>query len=137
MRFRLLLLICMLSSALLAIAECLPYEPMQVSLCGKIVELTYPGRPNFESIKDGDEAETYWYLFLHDPTCVKGKAGDDLDVDESNIQEIQLILDAKQYKQYRSLIGKKACVSGALSHEISGHHHRTILMVVKEIKAVA
>lgn len=38
-------------------AQCLEYEPSSVSLVGTIVRRTYPGRPNYESIKKGDEPE--------------------------------------------------------------------------------
>ena len=127
----------LMSSALFNSAECLKYEPSQVSLCGKIARLTYAGRPNYESVKAGDEAETYWYLILDAPICVMGTEGDVLNVNEANIKEIQLVLNEKQYKEYKGMVLKQARVSGALFHAISAHHHLTILMNVKEIKTVA
>ncbi len=118
-------------------ASCLPYEPEEVTLCGQVHKIAYPGPPNFESIKDGDRPLTYWYLFLATPVCVKGKPNDDLDVDEKNVEEIQLILDATQYKKYEQLVAKNACVSGILTHGITGYHFRALLLEVKSMKPSA
>ena len=38
--------------------ECLLYEPQIVSLAGTLRRKTFPGRPNYESVARGDEAET-------------------------------------------------------------------------------
>jgi len=51
----------------LLFAECMNYEPDAVSLTGKIIRKTFPGRPNYESIKAGDEPETYWILISDKP----------------------------------------------------------------------
>jgi hypothetical protein len=117
--------------------ECLQYEPASNNLCGKIVRLTYPGPPNYESVKAGDLPETYWYLFLDNAVCVAQAPADDVNVSEKSIREIQLVLSDKQYQEYKSLIGKRACVVGSLFHAISGHHHRAVLLTVKEMKAIA
>jgi hypothetical protein len=46
--------------------ECLAYEPAVVQLIGTISKKTFPGPPNYESIKKGDKPETYWVLDLPD-----------------------------------------------------------------------
>ena len=43
---------------------CLRYKPNNVTLSGKLVRPTFPGRPNFDSIKNGNEPETGFYLEL-------------------------------------------------------------------------
>jgi hypothetical protein len=135
-RFLLFVLALMLIS-LPVLPECLQYEPASTNLCGKIVRLTYPGPPNYESIKAGDLPETYWYLFLDNAVCVEGAPGDDVNVGEKSVKEIQLVLSDKQYQDYKGLIGKRACVAGSLFHAITGHHHRAVLITVKEMKAIA
>ncbi|MBI5888124.1 MAG: hypothetical protein HZB82_05355 [Deltaproteobacteria bacterium] len=42
--------------------ECLSYWPAKVRLTGTIVEKTFPGPPEFESIEKGDRPETRWIL---------------------------------------------------------------------------
>lgn len=41
------------------------YEPAKVVLSGKLDLQTFPGPPNYESIKSGDEIETHFYLKLN------------------------------------------------------------------------
>jgi hypothetical protein len=53
-----------------AAAQCLEYEPKIVRLSGVLVRETYPGRPNYESIKKGDETETIWVLRLKQPMFI-------------------------------------------------------------------
>ncbi len=36
-----------------------------------------PGRPNYESIKNGDEPERYWLLYLPKGVCVHGDPEDE------------------------------------------------------------
>lgn len=45
------------------LARC-PDEDQRVTLQGTLIQQTLPGPPNYESIKDGDEAVTYDYLKL-------------------------------------------------------------------------
>ena len=51
---------------------CLPYEPEPVQMTGTLVRLTFPGRPNYESIEEGDEPETGFYLELSRGVCTTG-----------------------------------------------------------------
>jgi hypothetical protein len=116
--------------------DCLKYEPDTVKVVGVIERDTFPGRPNYESIKDGDESEIYWILKLSKSVCVIGKPNDDLNESENNITEMQLVLTEEQYDVYRKLIGKKVVVSGTLFHSISAHHKTTVLIsVVKMVAA--
>jgi Domain of unknown function (DUF4431) len=112
--------------------QCLEYEPKVVSLSGVIVGETHPGPPNYESIANGDEPETIWVLKLKKAICVL--ASDDINVKVDNEKEIQLVLEAEQYKRYRRLLGQRVYVSGALFHSHTGHHHKTLLLKTDDIR---
>jgi len=113
-------------------AQCLEYEPKVVRLSGVIVRETHPGRPNYESIANGDEPETIWVLKLKNAICVL--ASDDINVEADNEKEIQLVLEAEQYRRYRRLLGQRVTVSGKLFHSHTGHHHKTLLLKTDGIR---
>jgi len=115
-----------------AAAQCLAYEPKVVRLSGVIVRETHPGRPNYESIANGDEPETIWVLKLKNAICVL--ASDDINVEADNEKEIQLVLEAEQYRRYRRLLGQRVTVSGKLFHSHTGHHHKTLLLKTDGIR---
>jgi hypothetical protein len=121
-----------ISTARPVATQCLEYEPKVVNLSGVIVRETHPGRPNYESIANGDEPETIWVLKLKKAICVL--ASDDINVEEKNVKEIQLVLEAEQYKRYRRLLGQRVAVSGALFHMHTGHHHKTLLLKTDDIR---
>ncbi len=115
---------------------CLSYESATVTLSGKTARKTFAGPPNYESIKRGDEPETYWILHLTSPICVNadenmpGGKGT-----EKNVSDIQLVFSGGgQYARRRGLLGKRVIVSGELSHAVTGHHHTKVLLTVAEIR---
>jgi hypothetical protein len=116
----------------LADAQCLKYDPNKVSLSGVIVRETHPGPPNFSSVAEGDEPETIWVLKLERAVCVL--TANDIDIEEHNQKEIQLVLNDKQYSQYRSLLGQKVIVTGMLFHNVTSHHHKTLLLTTSGIR---
>ena len=115
-----------------AAQDCLPYEPEVALLTGTISKKTFPGPPNYESIKGGDKPETYWVLHLARPVCTK--AGGDNEA-ETGVTDVQLTLTRKQYALYKKFAGRKAplTIKGKLSHAITGHHHTPVLMEVLTI----
>jgi hypothetical protein len=95
-------------------AECLNYEPNYVSLTGKIIRKTFPGRPNYRNIKTGDEPETCWILILAKSLCVNAKA-DVYYESESGINQVQLVfMGHNEYQKYKNLVGKNVIVHGQL-----------------------
>jgi hypothetical protein len=106
---------------------CLSYEVAGVRLTGTISRKTFPGPPNYESIRRGDEPETYWILHLARPICTVAAPDNDA---ESNVNAIQLILAPKQYALYKKFVGGRARVrvTGKLLHAITGHHHTQVLL---------
>jgi hypothetical protein len=112
---------------------CLKYGPEVVTLRGKVKRVVFPGRPNYESIKDGDEPERYWVLFLPTAVCVRGDEKDDPNAEtEKGVKEMQLMLES--YDTYRHLLGKTVSVSGTLMRAITGHHHTAVLLQVVDMK---
>jgi hypothetical protein len=115
---------------------CLSYDPATVTLSGKVGRKTFAGPPNYESIKRGDEPETYWILRLNSPICVN--ADENMpggERPEKDVSDIQLVFsDGGQYARHKGLLGKRVIVSGKLSHAITGHHHTKVLLTVAEIQ---
>lgn len=96
-----------------SVTGCFSYEPAVVNLKGVIDHTTFTGPPNYESIKDGDQPETYRILYVNKPICVEGKGGGNDDPDaqpENNVSHLQMNMDEKQYDQYKDLLGKQVSV---------------------------
>lgn len=130
--WRILIVIGILSAmprlALVA-APCLEYEI--VSLTGTLVRQTYAGPPDYESVTKGDEPRVIWVLLLDRRICVvDSNPKYPREYDE---QEVQLVLGADQYVQYRSLLGKKIIATGKLLHG-SAKYQKRLALTVSEIK---
>ena len=110
-------------------AACLKYEPEQVALSGTLHRATFPGRPNFESIADGDEAETGFYLTLGQAICTEGN-GDPEREPRKDVREIQLVLTPAQYAALRPQLGKQVQLRGKMFSSFTGHHHADVLLRV-------
>jgi hypothetical protein len=128
------LILCLFIPAAYASAQgCLSYDVAGARLTGTISRKTFPGPPNYESVRRGDKPETYWILHLARPICTTAGADNDA---ESNVSDIQLILTPKQYALYRKFVGRKGravTATGKLSHAITGHHHTQVLLEVTSI----
>jgi hypothetical protein len=113
--------------------DCLSYEPASVTLTGKVFLKVFPGRPNYETIKEGDEPEPAWLPRLAKSTCVKPDAKDEFNEAENNVSLIQLALRGKQFSRLRMLRRKGAVrFTGTLFHAQTGHHHADVLMWVMQ-----
>jgi len=97
-------------------ARCLHYG--DVSLTGRLVQQTYPGPPDFESVTKGDKPLVIWILQLDTGVCVV--TSDASHPNTYNEREIQLVFGTDQYArtsrytEYRHLLGKKISVTGRL-----------------------
>jgi len=111
---------------------CLSYEPVGVKLTGIIISKTYPGPPEYESIRKGDEPETYWLLALPRPACVdQPDPTDDVNVAQRGIRRIQLVFhDEKDYRTYQPLLGRRVIATGTLYGAITIHHKTPVLLQV-------
>jgi hypothetical protein len=114
------------------------FEPAVSTLSGTIIILTFPGQPNYQSIKDGDAEETGAYLVLDKPVDVrlvsKNQVGN--DEPENNIKIIQLaVQNDEDWKKLEN--GNHVKISGDLFHAIWGHHHTLVLLNAKKIKVIS
>jgi hypothetical protein len=115
--------------------SCLTYEPAVVTLTGTVIRKTFPGRPGYESIRHGDEPETYWLLDLPQPICVdEDKSEPWLNEAKQDVRLVQLVVDREAYKKYRRLVGKRVIATGTLFASITGHHHTPVLLTVKTLE---
>lgn len=113
-------------------SQCFDYEPSIVELTGTMKRVVFPGPPNYESVKEGDEPEIYWVLSLDAAICVNGDSKSDFNTSESKIKSLQLLIG--KYNKYRYLLGQKVKVKGMLTHSFTGHHHTLVMLGVRDIK---
>lgn len=112
--------------------QCLNYEPDAVTLTGTIKQHTFAGPPNYESVAKGDAAEKVWVLHLEKPICVLASADNEK---ENEVSDLQLVVGgSKEYRAYRSMVGRKVSATGTLFHAHTGHHHTPVLLTVKTIQ---
>lgn len=121
-------------SVVAARAECLAPEPRTVTLNGFIYAKDFPGPPNYESIRRGDERMRYWILRLKKPICVEG---DDFNRNRvASVLDLQLVFaDVSFYKKYRAFVrrGVRFQVVGSLFHQHTCHHVTEVLLKVKRL----
>jgi hypothetical protein len=115
----------------------LEYGPT-VSLTGALHSKAFPGPPNYESIKRGDRKETAIILALVARACTTGTDPQGVDVPETGLREVQLVVTNEgHWKIVRRLMGKRATVTGTLFHAHTGHHRTKVLVEVADIRAAA
>ena len=114
-----------------AAVPCLTYEPATVELRGTVVRETFPGPPNYESVKEGDAPEVVWLLQLAEPICVSAKESDAEYPAASDLKRVQLVLTADEYKKFADLVGQPVVASGSLFAAHTGHHHADVLLTVE------
>jgi|GEM_PF-6799494 len=83
--------------------QCISYKNTEIK--GTLYSQTFPGTPNYESVADGDMAETYFLLKLPHPKCVAdGKGGEQLQENFDSVTNIQLVLTGQStYNTLRPL----------------------------------
>jgi hypothetical protein len=107
-----------------------------VKITGTLTRKTFPGPPNYESVRKGDRAEMYWLVELRSPACVlEDKVSPDLNPSQDQIREVQLVLESAMYKTYSGLIGRRVVAQGTLFGAHTGHHHTPVLLTVESIEA--
>jgi hypothetical protein len=109
-----MMVVCLLSALVFAHAGEKP-----ISAIGTIGLEIFPGRPNYESIQDGDAPEGAWILTTRD---------------KKRFQLVVLNNADEKFATLRRSIGKKVRVEGTVWEAISGHHHTPFLITVVSIK---
>ncbi len=117
------------------IKKCLNYEPDVIQLEGELYSKSFPGPPNYQDIKKGDEEEIYWLIKTAKPFCVNKSSyveGDELH----GLSEVQLVMSSKLdfYKTKRSLLNKKIKVQGTMFPQHTGHHKTEVLLTVESLE---
>ncbi len=105
-------------------------EGMNVSLEGTLLRVTYPGPPNYESVENGDAPEIYWVLQPDNPIACADDAPS-----WGDYEQMQLVVEARFYQIYQSLVGRRVSVTGSLMYSETGHHHTPLLIQTKKIAA--
>ena len=120
-----------------ALAEgCLSYAPAEVTLTGTLHSRVFPGPPNYESIRKGDQKETAVILTLVKPACTVGNDG--FGGPESDIRDVQLVITKDEHwKIIRTLKRKRVRITGTLFHAHTGHHRTKVLFDVATISRVS
>ncbi len=103
-------------------ADCVGRDPDAVLVEGTLERVTFPGPPNYESIQNGDLAETYFVLRLAAPICIQTS-----ERGRVSSSELQLFLQPWQYALLRPRLGVTMKVSGRLWPAETGHHHTALM----------
>ena len=117
---------------------CLHYGPSAVTLEGTLIRRPYPGPPNYEGVREGDQPDTALILSIPKPICVApDSASDEGDRQlESGVRELQLAIGTDSlWAQLRAAHSARLRVTGELFHAISGHHRTRVLLWVIQIRA--
>ncbi len=109
------------------VAGCLRYEPDTVSLAGLLRQHTFPGPPNYESIKQGDQPETGYYLHPARPICT---IASEVNGAARGVRLVQVVIDSAGYARLRPFLGQQVTLRGTLSRAMTGHHHAPLLLTV-------
>ncbi len=100
-----------------------------ITVQGFLSRETFPGLPNYESVKNGDQPETCWILTMDEPICARGESYENGDLYLSDeTQRLQLVMEGDQYKEFKAMVGKRVKVSGEVFIGHTGHHHTAVLL---------
>lgn len=114
-------------------AGCLTYTA-EVRLTGVLERRTYPGPPNYESVRRGDRPEVGYYLRLRRPVCAVAGAPDAPDQGAvTGVREVQLVAEPAMFAWLRRRVGRVVSARGALFSAHTGHHHAPLLLQVRAI----
>ena len=116
----------------IANAKCLDvskHEPG--TLEGKLLFIVFPGRPNYEDVKSGDEPEGTYILKLANQICIEG---DEFADATKLFDTVHLVPPKGLRKDLRPLVGRTVKVTlydQYGSH--TGHHHAPLVAWVSKI----
>lgn len=96
--------------------SCYHYTPAVVALTGRLIQRTFPGPPNYQSIARGDRPQLVDLLILDAPICTIGDYKDSPNTDAFQGQDtIQVRRAAATWNDVRRLTGQRVTVVGTLS----------------------
>jgi hypothetical protein len=115
------------------------YEPSVVELTGRLKRETFPGAPNYESIKNGDEVEAHYYLTLDQKIdVIKNSRDKSTNINDESVMDVsvlQLVIgnDSDWAKLKKAGIRTSVKIKGTLFKSHTGHHHSRVLFEVQNI----
>jgi hypothetical protein len=110
------------------------YEPKKSMIEGELITAMHYGPPGYGENPETDKKVYPYILILDEPIEVIGdKAIDPMQVDYSDVSEIQLAVGYDDYEKIDQLVGKIIKVEGSLFYAHTGHHHRDVLMHVDKL----
>jgi hypothetical protein len=110
-------------------ASCFHYGPDTVRIAGTLSRHMYYGAPGYGEDPKHDEKERGFYLDLTTPLCTV-QGADAIEVAQTNVRRIQLVLDRRGYDALRPFLGKQVRLRGTLFGASTGHHHTPVLLDV-------
>lgn len=117
------------------LAKCLDYEPSVSTISGVLVKETFAGRPNYSSLAEGDEIESYFFIKTSVPFCVRAKPNELLNESRQHIKIVQLVFLSNSqafYDSLRSRLGGAVACTGTLFSANTAHHRSKVLLSVNE-----
>lgn len=96
-------------------------EEKSIRVVGVVSREVFPGRPNYESIANGDEPEHTWIL-----TVAKDK--------KKRFQLVVADRSGLKFATLRQCIGKEVEIEGLIWEAHTGHHHTPFLITVRSIQ---
>ena len=108
--------------------RCHRYERDTVVLSGRVERRVYPGRPNYESVRAGDEPDTVYVLRLNAPLCTT--ATQEFEA-RAGVRDVQLYFAREDAAGVRALRGRSATLRGTLTGAVWGWHHLPVLLEVR------
>ena len=116
-----------------AVFSCPSGSGADIVIRGTVSIETYPGPPNYESVKSGDRAEKYWFVTLAKSMCFDP---DEQFMDsEVYIKKLQLLL-FRMMGEVHLKAGEKYEFTGTTTPAITGHHRTKVMLEVSNIKAL-
>lgn len=104
-------------------------ETENITIGGKLIRETFPGSPNYQSIEDGDQPETYWLMSLAVPIQAEGKS---METGASYLSKstfrIQLVVTKEQYASFNNMLDRQVEVSGEVFIAHTSHHKTPVLL---------
>jgi hypothetical protein len=104
-----------------------------VQVKGRLLVQTFPGRPNFESVAKGDEAERTYVVKLPKPICLDD---DDQFADPAKRFDTVHVSTTMTdlWPKLRAALGRSVVVSGEGLASFNGHHHAPLVVFAKHVE---
>ncbi len=103
---------------------CPAFSGREWEFTGHLVNLVFPGPPNYKSVTSGDKPVTRWYLQLPWSVCF---------AEYKHLTQFQLSLKPEEVERYRQFLGKEIRVVGTLEEGVPGRHTTPLVVNVSSL----